>query len=418
MRHRKEIKATSSSCVLLSLLIISWLFFFSVYFIKVSGGYTAKQIDHEPAGTLSSVQAPSVSITMEGTATELPTDMVLYVIFSTDCSEFQDWQSMLLFHSANTVQQKGGITRIASGCSDEKKRYLTNLYQIMFPMYRIHFTPDFSNDIQSKRSYRFYNKPYGVQHWLRHKKDQLPAGTVVALIDPDFIFLRPLTKNVHEYNSVIVNPPVLKSDVYDTVRAGKPIGQQYGIKAPWVRDDNKLFNRSYICGIDSPCLLVQDVPTGDRYYGVGPPYIVEINDLSRIVDRWVEFVSRVFQGYPQLLAEMYAYSMAAAHEKLPHLRLSNYMASNTKSSGEGWMWADNLQNVCLPPKDGIYFPGKKLPTFLHYCQPYRAKEFFFYKSFLPRDIFSCDQNLLVEPPIDLGSAQYMLINGKVANDDS
>ncbi len=37
---------------------------------------------------------------------------------------------------------------------------------------------------------------------------------------------------------------------------------------------------------------------------------------------------RVYEGYPYLLAEMYAYSMAAAHEKLPHLQLWNYMVSN------------------------------------------------------------------------------------------
>ena len=33
-------------------------------------------------------------------------------------------------------------------------------------------------------------------------------------------------------------------------------------------------------------------------------------------------IFRVYEGYPYLLAEMYAYSMAAAHERLPHLQVS------------------------------------------------------------------------------------------------
>lgn len=36
---------------------------------------------------------------------------------------------------------------------------------------------------------------------------------------------------------------------------------------------------------------------------------------------------RVYERYPNLLAEMYAYSMAAAHENLPHFQLLNYMVS-------------------------------------------------------------------------------------------
>ena len=32
-------------------------------------------------------------------------------------------------------------------------------------------------------------------------------------------------------------------------------------------------------------------------------------------------------GYPFLLAEMYAYSMAAAHENLPHLQTEHHMVS-------------------------------------------------------------------------------------------
>ena len=83
---------------------------------------------------------------------------------------------------------------------------------------------------------------------------------------------------------------------------------------------------------------------------------------------------RVYEKYPELLAEMFAYSMAAAHQELPHLTLTNYMVSNTEMDEEGWDHVDKLgSNVCQPPThEGIYFPGKLLPTVLHYCQFFRA----------------------------------------------
>ena len=38
----------------------------------------------------------------------------LHVVFSTDCTFFQDWQSLVMFYSAVAIGQKGPITRIAS----------------------------------------------------------------------------------------------------------------------------------------------------------------------------------------------------------------------------------------------------------------------------------------------------------------
>ena len=111
----------------------------------------------------------------------------------------------------------------------------------------------------------------------------------------------------------------------------------------------------------------------------------------------------------------YAYSMAGAHEELPHLRMDNYMVSNVDiSQGEGWQWVDELEDVCVPPVKGKFFPGKPLPNFLHYCQFFRSREIGFQKRRLKKDIFSCEQDLLLEPPKDLGFATYMIRNGNVS----
>ena len=85
----------------------------------------------------------------------------MHVVFSTDCTFFQDWQTMLVFYSAMAVGQKGAITRIASGCDEAKQATLVALYKKLFPKYHVHFTPDFKKDKKSGKKYDFYNKPYG-----------------------------------------------------------------------------------------------------------------------------------------------------------------------------------------------------------------------------------------------------------------
>ena len=67
---------------------------------------------------------------------------------------------------------------------------------------------------------------------------------------------------------------------------------------------------------------------------------------------------RVYTKYPSLLAEMYAYSMAAAHTELPHFTLMNLMVSNVHAGDEGWKYIDSLgDDVCVPPVDGVFYPG-------------------------------------------------------------
>jgi hypothetical protein len=53
----------------------------------------------------------------------------LYVVFSTDCGEFQQWQTYLLFFSAMRARQLGLITRIASGCTEEEKQKVERWHQ-------------------------------------------------------------------------------------------------------------------------------------------------------------------------------------------------------------------------------------------------------------------------------------------------
>jgi hypothetical protein len=92
-----------------------------------------------------------------------------HIVFSTDCSQYQQWQSFAVFHSAWNVNQPGTVTRIVSGCTEDQEsmlqswhtKYVTPLSSNFF----IHFTPHFSsikddngNPLPGK-DYEFFNKP-------------------------------------------------------------------------------------------------------------------------------------------------------------------------------------------------------------------------------------------------------------------
>lgn len=158
----------------------------------------------------------------------------------------------------------------------------------------------------------------------------------------------------------------------------------------------------YIAGEDSPALKV-DISDAYRDYSVGPPYIAHINDFKKIAASWTEFVPKVYEEYPELLAEMYAYSIAAAHNKLPHLRLDHYMISNIDAAGEGWPWIDKIEDyVCGDYPD----MGLDQPVFLHYCQFYRVEHWGFHKRRVDEHLFSCESPLFKIPPEDLEDTHW------------
>jgi hypothetical protein len=141
------------------------------------------------------------------------------------------------------------------------------------------------------------------------------------------------------------------------------------------------------------------------HHQVGPPYIATARDMYTIAVKWCEFGPRVYDTYPHLLAEMFAYSLAAAHTKLPHQTAASFMISDvsTGSQAEGWGDIDNLHKdkVCAKhaPKD--------LPHVIHFCQRYGLGDYFFGKRRLPGSFLSCESPLLAEAPLDIvGNYQY------------
>ena len=177
-----------------------------------------------------------------GKATGSPDLNDIHVLFSTDCSPFQGWQSYVVFHSAVKVNQPGSITRIVSGCTPPQESsirawHASHVNPALSPNFHLHFTPDFSRADGGGKDYKFFNKPFGVLDFLvASGLASSSPNTVVAVIDPDEFFLRPLLNDFSDPSSLIVSSPK-RADVPGHVVKGRPVAQRFGIGAAWTRWD-------------------------------------------------------------------------------------------------------------------------------------------------------------------------------------
>ena len=124
----------------------------------------------------------------------------------------------------------GPVTRIASGCGADRERELRERYAKLYgsgARFGLHVTPDFGKDESTGKSYHFYNKPRGIEHFLAESKGvDFNAAPIVALIDPDFAFLKPMTDRVAGPNAIVKKPWTV-DELPEFVDYGTPAGQQY-----------------------------------------------------------------------------------------------------------------------------------------------------------------------------------------------
>lgn len=193
---------------------------------------------------------------------------------------------------------------------------------------------------------------------------------------------------------------------------GTPAGQHFGIGGVWARAMTPAarpswvkFSKAKVCGEGSPCTSTS-VHDADTKYAAGPVYLAHIDDWRAVAEQWWRMMPRVHAQYPQLLAEMYAFTMAVANLTLPWALVSHFMVSDpgTMSPTESWPWIEDLTDspdgpsaVCngatattLPTATRDRINGPSLPTVLHYCQRYLAADHIFAKRKVPHDLFSCE----------------------------
>lgn len=327
----------------------------------------------------------------------------IHIVFSTGCSQSQNWQSYVFFYHAMRTKQPGKITRIASGCTKVQERVLAirhkeEVFDKMSKNFHIHFTPDFSR-VGEGKPYHYFNKPFGLRHWMEHElgfpsNHEEHTGNIIAVLDPDMILLKPLLNNFTTLPLDAWNSPKPKSKSDFQVRRGHPIAQQYTYMSHWKVGLGR--NIESILGKESPVYNMSQYDA-NYHYPAGPPYILEAGDLYDIVVSWSLVAPAVHQNYPYLLAEMYGYSIAAAHHRLKHQLATGLMASNARIKEEGWRFLNDVSPavVCNGKHD-----IERMPHILHYCQEYSVGDYHFTKYYIPNNFLSCESPLLLEPPRD------------------
>ena len=333
-----------------------------------------------------------------------------FLVFSTSCSEFQDWQSYVFFYYSWKVQQPGHITRIASGCKPEKEKELREFHKkYITPFsdnFHLHFTPDYSM-ISGRPPFKYYNKPFSVRHWMEnvmgfpdnHAKYD---DAIFMILDPDMLLFKPFTNN-------FAGMKLWKGVADNTTRVehGRPFAAKYGFNYNWAKH-----NISYVAGPDSPALRVKGTSEATDSYAIGPPYLATGKDMWNIVVHWTKFTPRVHDIYKDFLGEMYGFCQAAAHLELPHTVSTSFMISDVvPPREEGWDFLESMDRdeVCKP------VDAEKLPFVFHYCQRYALGRWFVGKYKLPTDFFfNCSTPLLRVPPKDLAVKYdyYIFPNGE------
>lgn len=86
----------------------------------------------------------------------------------------------------------------------------------------------------------FYNKPWGLKHWLENSAHPIEDHAIIALLDPDMIFLRPITPYINSQPHII-NKRIPKEEIVERVQMGSPVAQTYGLGAPWTNDNHRHF---------------------------------------------------------------------------------------------------------------------------------------------------------------------------------
>ena len=330
-----------------------------------------------------------------------------HIVFSTGCSIFQDWQSYTFFYFAKISGQPGEVTRVASGCNPHDavalKQQFAEQIQIMSPHFHLHITPDFSRAADAQKPYKFFNKPLGLRHWMEHELGfpdaaaQDDQDAIFVILDPDQIILRNFVQD-YTNEPEIYQPSPLD---YTKIAPGQPMAAEYGFGAKWRSkiDISDILNST---SAPSPVRTWTDKDIM-QHYAAGPPYQAVGSDMYNIVKTWADFVIPIWrQTKGTFLAEMFAYSTAAAHLNLPHRLTKSFMISDASSGvGEAWkFWIDDKSSnqVCA-------LDFEPMPHVFHFCQRYYLGPYFFGKYKLPKDknnkFFSCEHALIDEPPLDI-----------------
>ncbi|GAX14325.1 hypothetical protein FisN_1Hh525 [Fistulifera solaris] len=297
-----------------------------------------------------------------------------YMVFSSSCSPQQHWESFVFFYHAFKVGQPGNVTRILSGCNDQEKEEVDDFFakyiRPMSPRFHLHHTQDYGKVQKNKKTqyYKYMNKPFGLQDWMENalgvsenkRMDSDLADSIVMLLDPDMVLLRPL---VHDFTNEDVEF-VEEEPATKVVKTGFPIAQQDGyLSSKWVQHDFSFVTAKEQGDFIPP----PPAKEGPLHWNSGPPYLATVADMYRIAIKWTEYAPNVLEIQDDIFAEMVGLIIATVQLELPFTFIRSLVVSTTESvDREGWSYIDALPDdqVCRPAASA------RLPVGLHYCKRY------------------------------------------------
>ncbi|KDP46351.1 hypothetical protein JCGZ_10191 [Jatropha curcas] len=271
----------------------------------------------------------------------------IHTLFSVECQNYFDWQTVGLMHSFKKAAQPGPITRLLS-CTEEEKKNYRGMH--LAPTLEV---PSMSRHPRTGDWYPAINKPAGIVHWLKHSKDADNVDWVVIL-DADMIIRGPII------------PWKLGAE------KGRPVAAYYG----------------YLVGCDN--ILAQlHTKHPELCDKVGGLLAMHIDDLRALAPMWLSKTEEVREDkahwatnitgdiYGQgWISEMYGYSFGAAEVGLRH-----------KINDDLMIYPGYI------PREGVQ------PILLHYGLPFSVGNWSFSKLDHHEDdiVYDCDR-LFPEPP--------------------
>ncbi|KAF5184094.1 Peptidyl serine alpha-galactosyltransferase [Thalictrum thalictroides] len=282
----------------------------------------------------------------------------IHTLFSVECQNYFDWQTIGLVHSFMKAKQPGALTRLLSCTEEEKKQYKG---MNLAPTFEV---PSMSRHPKTGDWYPAINKPAGVVHWLKHSKDAENVDWVVIL-DAD----------------QIIRGPIIPWEL--GAEKGRPVSALYG----------------YLIGCDN--ILAQlHTKHPELCDKVGGLLAMHIDDLRALAPMWLSKTEEVREDRAHWatnitgdiyekgwISEMYGYSFGAAEVGLRH-----------KINDDLMLYPGYI------PRPGIE------PILLHYGLPFSVGNWSFSKMDHHEDgiVYDCNR-LFPEPPYPR-EVQVMEIN--------
>ncbi|CAI9758547.1 unnamed protein product [Fraxinus pennsylvanica] len=271
----------------------------------------------------------------------------IHTLFSVECHNYFDWQTVGLMHSYRKAQQPGPITRLLS-CKEEEKRSYRGMH--LAPTFEV---PSISRHPKTGDWYHAINKLAGILHWLKHSEDSENVDWVVIL-EADMIIRGPIV------------PWELGAE------KGKPVAAYHG----------------YLVGCDNVLAKLHTKHPGfcDK---VGGLLAMHIDDLRALAPLWLSKTEDVQEDRAHLSAN----------------HTGDIYGTSWISEMCGYSFGVSEVGLCHKINDSLmiypgYIPQEGInPILLHYGQPFRVGKWSFSKLDHHEDniVYNCG-HLFPEPP--------------------